>query len=128
MFIINANGPLIDLMTSLFNLIIPIYLMLTIDYPDIYYSIIIEPIMVPSFMHARVECLLCILLSRVWFSKTFVFLHFLLQQRNVFFTFFITLIVDMPRGFSRRFIRHGLLLCTSAIGTGFLGQYLFEVD
>ena len=34
----------------------------------------------------------------------------------------------MPRGLNRRFLRHGLLLCTSALGTGFLGQYLFEVN
>ncbi|CAF0725511.1 unnamed protein product [Rotaria sordida] len=32
----------------------------------------------------------------------------------------------MPRSFSRRFIQHGLLLCTSAIGTGFLGQYILQ--
>ncbi|CAF1061926.1 unnamed protein product [Adineta ricciae] len=32
----------------------------------------------------------------------------------------------MPRSFSPRFIRHGLLLCTSAIGTGFLGQYIVD--
>lgn len=34
----------------------------------------------------------------------------------------------MSRGFSRRFLRHGLLLCTSAVGTGFLGHYLLEVS
>ena len=42
--------------------------------------------------------------------------------------FIDALFVDMPRGFSRRFLRHGLLLCTSAVGTGFLGQYFLEVN
>ncbi|CAF1058752.1 unnamed protein product [Adineta ricciae] len=32
----------------------------------------------------------------------------------------------MPRGFSRRIIQHGLVLTTSALGTGYLGQYLLK--
>ncbi|CAF4528041.1 unnamed protein product, partial [Rotaria magnacalcarata] len=32
----------------------------------------------------------------------------------------------MPRGFSRRIIQHGILLCTSAASTCFLGQYMLE--
>ncbi|CAF3382920.1 unnamed protein product [Rotaria socialis] len=32
----------------------------------------------------------------------------------------------MPRSFSRRIIQHGILLCTSAVSTGFLGQYMLE--
>jgi len=77
----------------------------------------------------RVECLLSyfflnriFLCGWVWLYKTFVLVHILSKQRRV-----ICLVEDMPRGFSHRFIRHGLLLCTSAIGTGFLGQYLLEV-
>lgn len=33
----------------------------------------------------------------------------------------------MFRSFHRRFIKHGLLICTSAIGTGYLGQYIVQV-
>ncbi|CAF1016245.1 unnamed protein product [Didymodactylos carnosus] len=32
----------------------------------------------------------------------------------------------MPRGIGRRFLKHGLLLCTTAVGTGFLGNYLVQ--
>jgi hypothetical protein len=40
----------------------------------------------------------------------------------------IIYILDMPHGFSRRLIRHGLLFCTSALGTGYFGQYILEVN
>ncbi|CAF0863304.1 unnamed protein product [Rotaria sp. Silwood1] len=32
----------------------------------------------------------------------------------------------MFRSFNRRFIQHGLLFCTSALGTGYIGQYILK--
>ncbi|CAF3708847.1 unnamed protein product [Adineta steineri] len=38
----------------------------------------------------------------------------------------ISFTINMSRTFGRRFIKHGLLLSTSALGTGYFGQYLLE--
>jgi hypothetical protein len=32
------------------------------------------------------------------------------------------------RNMSRRLIHHGLLLCTSALGTGYFGHYILKVN
>lgn len=44
----------------------------------------------------------------------------MLDTRGEYGCFF----VDM----SRKFLKHGILLCTSAIGTGYAGQCMLEVN
>ena len=79
---------------------------------------------------ARVECLHRFLLWG-WVQVYIRLLHaylFSLSTITFGFVLIIHIFAEMPRVFSRNFIRHGLLLCTSAIGTGFLGQYMLEVS
>jgi hypothetical protein len=71
---------------------------------------------------ARVECLLHP------FREDIFVVEYGLYKTFAIAVFLIISLPDMPRGFNRRFIRHGLPLCTSAIGTGFLGRHLLEVN